>query len=163
VKRERALTLIIAYKLIKGGLWLVFAAVIAASMRFGLESELLGFAEQLRHSSRAWSLELARLIMGVANRHGLWTIVLALLADGTLTLVEGWALLRGHWWGPWLVVIASGSLLPFELVALARGLRASRVALFVVNLGIVLYLARKAVHERRERMARRERRELGAQ
>ena len=157
VRRERTLSLIIAYKLVKGGLWLVFAAAIAVSMRLGLEHQLLGFADQLRHHSQAWSLELARLIMRVASRHGLWTVIVALIADGTLTLVEGWALLRGRWWGPWLVVIATGALLPFELVALARGLRVSRATLFVVNAAIVVYLVRKALREHREREEQRER------
>jgi uncharacterized membrane protein (DUF2068 family) len=151
VPRERALTLIIAYKLIKGGLWFVFAAVIAVSTQLGLESHLLGFADQLRHHSQAWSLELAQLIVRVATRRGLWTVTLALVADGAVTLVEGWALLRGRWWGPWLVVVATGSLLPFEFVALARRPHVSRAALVVVNAAIVAYLARKALRERRER------------
>jgi uncharacterized membrane protein (DUF2068 family) len=150
-RRERALSLIIAYKFAKGTLWLVFAAVIVLSMQLGLEGRLLGFAEQLRHHSQAWSLELARLLVDVASRRGLWTVTLALVADAALTLVEGWALLRGHWWGPWLVVVASGSLLPFELVALARRPHASRVALVVVNVAIVAYLARKALRDRRAR------------
>jgi uncharacterized membrane protein (DUF2068 family) len=153
VRRERALSLIIAYKLTKGGLWLVFAITIALSMRLGLEGRLLWFADQLRHHSQAWSLDLARLLVRVASRRGLWIVTLALVADGTLTLIEGWALLRARWWGPWLVVVATGSLLPFEVAALARGLHPSRVALLAVNLAIVLYLTRKALRERREREA----------
>jgi uncharacterized membrane protein (DUF2068 family) len=151
VRRERALSLIIAYKLVKGTLWLVFAAVIVLSMQLGLENRLLGFAEQLRHHSQAWSLELARLIVRVASRRGLWTVTMALVADAALTLVEGWALLRGHWWGPWLVVIASGSLLPFELFVLIESPHLSRAVLVIVNVAIVVYLARKALRERHER------------
>lgn len=151
MQRERALSLIIAYKLVKGALWFVFAAVIALSMRLGLEHRLLWFADQLRHHSQAWALELARLIVRVASRRGLWTVMLALVGDGAVTLLEGWALLRGRWWGPWLVVVATGSLLPFELVVLARRPHVSRAVLLVVNVAIVAYLARKALHERHER------------
>jgi uncharacterized membrane protein (DUF2068 family) len=153
VRRDRALWLIITYKLVKGVLWLVFAAVIAGATRVGLEDRLLGFASQLRHHSRAWSLDLAQLIVHAASRRGLWTIIVALVADGAVSLLEGWALLHGRWWGPWLVVIATGSFLPLEVVALARHVNATRAVLLVGNLAIVLYLAHKAVHDRRVREA----------
>jgi uncharacterized membrane protein (DUF2068 family) len=151
VRRERGLVIIIAYKLVKGGLWLVFAVVTVVLMRMGLGDRLLNVAEHLRHHSRAWSLYVADLVVRAASRRGLWAIVVALLADGILSLVEGWALLHGHWWGPWLVVVATGGLLPFELVAIARRAHPVRVLLFLVNLVIVVYLARHALHEHRER------------
>jgi len=147
VRREKVLWLIIAYKLGKGGLWLVFAAMIVIAIRFGLEDRLLGLAAELRHHSRAWSLELARLVVRAATRRGLWTITVALIADGSFSLVEGWALLHGHWWGPWLVVVGTGSLLPFEFVALAHKPHPVRAALLVLNVVIVAYLARKALRE----------------
>jgi uncharacterized membrane protein (DUF2068 family) len=147
-RRERGVVVIIAYKFIKGGLWLVFAAVILSLMRVGLGDRLLWFADHLRHHSRAWSLELAELVVRAASRRGLMTVVVALFADGALSLLEGWALFHGHWWGPWLVVVATGSLLPFEIVAIARKAHAIRVILFFVNLVIVVYLARKALRDR---------------
>jgi uncharacterized membrane protein (DUF2068 family) len=155
VRRERGLTLIIGYKLIKGGLWLAFAVVLLVLMRIGLGDDLLGVAAHLRHHSGAWSLELADLLVRAATRRGLWTLFVALVADGTLTLVEAWALIRGHWWGPWLVVAATGSLLPFEVAALVRQPHVSRVVLFAVNLLIVWYLGRKALREHRERVSQR--------
>jgi uncharacterized membrane protein (DUF2068 family) len=149
VRREKLLWLIIGYKLGKGVLWLVFAAVIMLAMRFGLEDRLLGFASELRHHSRAWSLELARLIVRAASRRGLWTITVALIADGSFSIVEGWALLHGHWWGPWVVVVGTGSLLPFEVTALARHPNFVRAVLLVLNILIVAYLARKALRDGR--------------
>ena len=148
MQRERALSLIIAYKLGKGALWLVFAAIIVGGMRMGLGDRLLGLAMALRHHSQAWSLELADLVVRVATRRGLWTVVVALVADGAFSLLEGWALVHGHWWGPWLVVVGTGSLLPFEVVALVRRPHAVRFVLLAVNLAIVVYLARKALRER---------------
>jgi uncharacterized membrane protein (DUF2068 family) len=150
-RRERGLVLIIAYKLVKGGLWLVFAAATLVLMQMGLGDHMLGFAEHLRHHSRAWSLELADLVVRAASRRGLATIVVALLADGSVSLLEGWALWHGHWWGPWLVVVATGSLLPFEVVAIVRKAHPIRIVLLFVNLAIVVYLARKALRERVER------------
>jgi uncharacterized membrane protein (DUF2068 family) len=154
VRRERGLALIITYKLVKGGLWLIFAVTTLVLMRMGIGDDILGVAAHLRHHSNAWSLELADLLVHAATRRGLWTLVVALLADGTLTLVEGIALLRGYWWAPWLVVVATGSLLPFEVVSLVRKRRVSRLILLCVNLAIVLYLGRTALREHRERTAR---------
>ena len=151
VRREKVLWLIIVYKLGKGALWLAFAAAIMVAIHFGLEDRMLGLASELRHHARAWSLELARLLVRAASRRGLWTITVALIADGSFSLVEGWALLHGHWWGPWVVVVGTGSLLPFEVVALARHLNTVRAALLVLNVLIVVYLARKALREGRGR------------
>jgi len=148
VRRERGLVVIIAYKLTKGALWLIFAAVLVTTMRLGIGDRMLGFAAHLRHHSGAWSLDLANLVVRAASRKGLWTITVALVADGVLTLIEGWALLHGHWWGPWLVVVATGSLLPFEVFAFLRHPHAVRAAIFLTNLAIVAYLARKAMRDR---------------
>jgi uncharacterized membrane protein (DUF2068 family) len=51
--------------------------------------------------------------------------------------------------------VATGSLLPFEVVALVRHFHVSRVLLFVVNLLIVGYLGRKALREHQERVSQR--------
>jgi uncharacterized membrane protein (DUF2068 family) len=149
MKRERGLVVIIAYKLAKGCLWLVVAPTLAVLIQLGLGGELLGLANALRHHAHAWSLELAELVVQAASRRALWTVVVALLADGSVSILEGWALLHGHWWGPWLVVGATGSLLPFEVVAFARYPHGVRAALLAVNVAIVVYLARKALRERR--------------
>ncbi len=154
VKRERGLVLIIAYKLIKGVLWLVFACVLLVMMRMGLSAKLEWAADQLRHHSQAWAIELGELLTRASTPRGLETIVVALVADGALTLVEGWALIHGHWWGPWLVVVATGSLLPFEIVSLARHPHIGRTLILVVNVAIVVYLARSALREHRARAHR---------
>ncbi len=88
--------------------------------------------------------------MRAASQRGLWTITVALVADGTMSLVEGWALLHGAWWGPWVVVVATGSLLPFEVVLLARHPHIVRAVLLVLNLIIVAYLLRGALRERKK-------------
>ncbi len=153
MQRERGVVLIIAYKLVKAAVWFVLAAVIAVMTGMGLGADLLGLAGHLRHHAGAWSLDLADLVTRAATRRGLWTVVVALVADGLMSVLEGWALWHAHWWGPWLVVVSTGSLLPFEVVAFARHPHLVRACLFLLNLAIVVYLARKALRERRERRA----------
>ena len=71
----------------------------------------------------------------------------ALLLDGMLTACEGWALHRRFVWAPWLVVVATGSPMPFEVVELVRRPQALRLTVFVINLTIVCYLAGRATRE----------------
>jgi uncharacterized membrane protein (DUF2068 family) len=151
VQRERGVVLIIAYKLVKGSLWLVFAATILVMTHMGLGDKLVGFADHLRLHAHPWSLRLANLVVQASSRRALMTITVALLADGTLTLIEGWALLHGHWWGPWLVIAATGSLLPLEVYSLVRHPHAVRAIVLLVNVAIVAYLVRTALRERRVR------------
>lgn len=153
VQRERGLVLIIAYKLVKGGLWMTLAVVILVLMRMGIGDDVLAWSERLRHHSGAWSVHLADLLVQASSRRGLWTVVVALVADGTLTLVEGWALWRNHWWGPWLVVVATASLMPLEVQSIVHAVHFSRVVVLVVNGVIVWYLARKALRDHRARKA----------
>lgn len=161
MRRERGLVLIIVYKLGKGILWFVFAAVLLATMRMGLGDRMLGLAAHLRRHSGAWSLELADLVVRAASRRGLWTITVALVADGAVSLLEGWSLVHGSWWGPWLVVVATGSFLPFEVVALFRHPHGVRAAILLANAAIVVYLVREAMKERRlKRPARLDRRSV---
>src|SRR5580658_2222510 len=119
-RREGGLVLIIGYKLVKGALWLAFAVVLLVLMRFGLDARVLGLADHLRHHAGAWSVELGKLVAHAASRRGLFVIVVALIADGAASLVEGWALVHGRWWGPWLVVVTTASLLPFEVLAFVK-------------------------------------------
>jgi len=133
--------LIILYKLVKGGLEAAGAAVLAAGPSLGLDEVLLRAALALHHhATRAWAVHLSQSLPALVTPNHLRLAALALLLDGALTLVEGWGLRRGHWWGPWLVVVASGALLPFEVVYLVRRLRPGRLILLLVNALIVGYL-----------------------
>jgi uncharacterized membrane protein (DUF2068 family) len=68
-----------------------------------------------------------------------------------VTLGEGWALHREFTWVPWIVVVTTGSLIPFELFELARRPRAGRVVIVAANAMIVAYLAARAARDRRAR------------
>jgi uncharacterized membrane protein (DUF2068 family) len=152
-RRKRGLVLIIGYKLVKGVLWLAFAVALLVLMRFGLDARVLGLADHLRHHAGAWSVALGKLVAHAASRRGLFVIIVALIADGVASLVEGWALVHGRWWGPWLVVVTTASLLPFEVMAFVRHRHAARAAVFFANAAIVWYLARTELREHRERLA----------
>ena len=68
-----------------------------------------------------------------------------------LHTVEGIGLILGYHWAEYLVIVATGSLIPFEIYEIARKFTLVRVALFIVNIAIVIYLIIILRKDRRER------------
>jgi uncharacterized membrane protein (DUF2068 family) len=144
---------IVLYKSVKSGVQLALVVLAVALWPFGLPALLRQFALDLQqHATRVWAMSLATWLERGATDRGIELSLIAIAGDGTLTGIEAWALRRGRWWGPWLVVLATGSLLPFEVFELVRAPRWPRAVLLVANLAIVAYLAR---HAWRERLGRR--------
>ena len=145
------LRLVILYKSVKGALELAASALLALGIAFGLAEYLQDVIDRVHsHLTRAWSILLAEKVFVFATRHHLVLAAIALALDGSLTTFEGWGLHKRRWWAPWLVVIASGTLLPFEIRELMRGVKITRVLVLVVNLAIVVYLARRIAREHAE-------------
>jgi len=145
-----ALRAIVLYKSLKASLELGAALLLGALWPLGLPEKLETVAVWLRHHiTHGWANELAAWLVDGAARRRLALSLVALGLDGALTAVEAWSLRAGHWWGPWLVVAATTSLLPFEIYEFARVPRPSRAVLIAVNLLVAAYLARRAWAERR--------------
>jgi uncharacterized membrane protein (DUF2068 family) len=68
-----------------------------------------------------------------------------------LHTIEGTGLILGYNWAEYLVIVATGSLIPFEVYEIARRFTPVRVTLFVVNVAIVVYLIFNLRRDRRER------------
>jgi uncharacterized membrane protein (DUF2068 family) len=151
---ELGLRLIIIYKLAKAAGEFLLALALVVVLLGGKADTVREFALALSgHVTGAWSVRLTDLLVGAAISHYVELTILALLLDGGLTLFEGWALFHAFTWAPWLVVIATGSLLPLEMFELARRLRAGRLLILLVNLTIVNYLGVRAAREVRARRA----------
>lgn len=146
------LALIVVYKMVKGGLSLLASVILLASLAFGYASHLHDVASRLKeHATHAWALQLADLLLSASEGSHLALVALALFFDGALTTAEGIGLRQGWWWAPWMVVVATGSLIPFEIAALFRAVHVGRVLIFAINAAIVVYLARRAWREHRAR------------
>jgi uncharacterized membrane protein (DUF2068 family) len=154
--RASGVRAILIYKAIKASAQISLALLLVVAWPLGLTERLQEVTTWLRdHATHGWAIRAAAglaewLTAGDGKRRLEFTIV-ALGLDGMLTGIEAWALYRARWWGPWLVVAATGSLLPFEIYELFRRPQISRVVIFVINLAILVYLARRAWGERRER------------
>jgi len=149
---DARLRLIVAYKLAKAGGQLLLAAFLLVVLVAGNGEWGLDLAAALRrHVTGAWSLRLTELLAAAATPHAVELTICALLLDGLLTLCEGWALYRRFTWAPWLVVITTGSLLPFEVFELARRRQIGRLLIFLINVSVVWYLATRAAQIHRFR------------
>ncbi len=146
---DRGVRAIILYKTVKGVAELLGAGDLGSSCSSSTRPRgCTTTATAIRHHVTAgWAVKLADLIMAGTSHHAIVITVVALTATGLLTGVEAWALQRNHWWGPWLVVAASGVLLPVELLELVRKPRVGHVVILLLNVAMVVYLARKALHE----------------
>ena len=147
-KAEPGLRLIIGYKLVKGSAVLALAAATLVVMLAGEAARVHDLAQALRHHVvGAWSIWLSQLMADATTQGHLKLVLAALTMDGSVTLVEGWALHRRWVWGGWLVVIATSAFLPFEVAALMHQVHLGRALVLVINVAVVAYLARRSALE----------------
>jgi len=66
-----------------------------------------------------------------------------------LRLAEAFGLWHGRAWAEWLAVASGAIYVPFELYELARGVTPLRIAMLLVNLGVVAYMAFTLRRDRR--------------
>jgi len=139
---------IIVYKLGRACVQGLAAVLLLLGARDGLAAALARVAQRIAdHAVHASVAALAHRILAALPH--LQLLGAALAADAGLAALEGWALARGHRWGEWLVVVTTGSLLPWEAWELIRRPSLVRLLLLVVNLAVVLYLALRIVRRRR--------------
>lgn len=155
-RRPAALEAIILYKLIKAALEALSGVAAIVLLAHGAEAFAASLAEiLLEHFAGAWALKAATALVVAATPGRVKIVAGAAFADAVLTAIEGLALQAGRWWAPWLVVIATATLLPWEVWEIVRHARWGRVALLVVNLAVVAYLVRHALrHHRAHKLAR---------
>lgn len=136
--REPALKLIIAYKLVRSLAALLAGVTFLALVPTQFDVSLREVASRLN----LLTAEVAELLRWAAEPRHLAAVGVLLTVDGLITFVEGWALWRGWPWAAWLVVIASGLLLPFEVAALVDQVTVLRVSALAINGAIVTWLLR---------------------
>jgi uncharacterized membrane protein (DUF2068 family) len=147
--KDRGLRVIITYKALRAAGALALSVVCAIASIGRVNEPLSAFLARIHtHATTAWSLRFADLIVTASSPRHLRILIVALAVDSALTALEAWSLHRRWWWGPWLVVGATTSLLPFEVVGLVRHRALGRVALLGANVLVAAYLARGALRRR---------------
>lgn len=111
----------------------------------GLRGALGGLAERAVGAAIQW---LSGATPGRLEVTGVVALLYALIV-GT----EGVGLWLGKSWAEWFSVLVTASLIPLEVLEIVRQVTLLRVAVFVVNVAVVVYLARRVVRERRAHQA----------
>ena len=151
MKRDVGVSAIIAYKLIKAVLEAALGCVAVWILIRGVEAGAATLAEiLLEHVARNWALAAATIIVRSGTPGHVKFIAIIAFGDAALSAVEGLSHRAGRWWAPWLVVVATGALLPWEIWELIERPTWIRGALFVINLAVVAYLLREVAREHRE-------------
>ena len=134
MKRPLGLEAIIDYKLTKAVVELILGLLLVIGLVRGAEAMSATFAQViLDHASGAWALRVATIIVLTGTSGHVKIAAAVAIADSVLSAVEGLALRAGRWWAPWLVVIATGSLIPVEIWEIIRKPKPVRGAILIIN------------------------------
>jgi uncharacterized membrane protein (DUF2068 family) len=147
---DSAVRAIVLYKMVRGGLSVLASAVLAGFVASGGGHKLRDLARMLHeHWTTGVAGHLAELLLHAVDGRHAWVAVLGLFVDGGVTLLEGFALQRGHRWGYWLVVGVAAVFVPFELVAWVHEPTLGRALILLGNVLIAAYLAWRVLREQR--------------
>jgi uncharacterized membrane protein (DUF2068 family) len=143
-ENDLGLRLLVLYKIAHGVIVLALGIAVAVATSTGADARFRDWAMSLReHVSRAWTIYLLDTLIRATSAHNFMLVAAVMMVDGLFTFFEGWALHRRFHWAPWLVIIATSALLPFELFEIVERPRVTRVVLLAVNILVVLYLVRR--------------------
>jgi uncharacterized membrane protein (DUF2068 family) len=146
---------IIAFKVVKAVSLFALGAALLRSRHMPPDALLLEVARTLHVplSSRILQRAMAAAVSLRPRRELL--LAFAAFAYGLLFTVEGIGLSRRAPWARWLTLVATTGLIPVELYEIARRPTLPRVLVLLVNLGVLVYLARrKELFEEREHCSR---------
>jgi uncharacterized membrane protein (DUF2068 family) len=145
-ERDRVLLAIAAFKFVKAALF-----VVAALAAFGLLSARLGaLADRLIATlaatyDNALTRRVVALLTRIAalDRPRLEIVGGLALCYAGLFVTEGIGLWRGRRWAEYLTVVATASLVPFEVYEVARRVTLPRIAALVINVVVLIYLVQQ--------------------
>jgi len=126
----------------------LYAATVAFLLRHGINPE--------RHYTRLFIESVAK-----ATNHGVGEIAVLGFAYALIRLAEGYGLWQGKHWAEWLAVISAGLYLPLEFRHYVHHTTFLNAGLIVLNVLLVLYLARLLNRQRAERRAAAHRNAVG--
>lgn len=149
---HRILRAIACYKLAKATALLLVAAGALEAAREGVLAQLIEWLRHLPLAEGHFGIRQAvALLLDVTPRDVELVGVIAVLY-ACLFAVEGYGLWRERHWAEYLTVIATASLIPFELWALIDKATLLRAAALLVNGAIVILLVVLVSRQRRARL-----------
>ena len=139
--RTTVLRLIGAFKLFKA---ILLAAAAVAAMRLlhrDIGEVIMRWALRLHFSPGNRHLQ-SLLAQFYSSPRELKLLPIVLSAYSAVFFVEGIGLILLQYWAEWVTVLTTAGLMPIELLEIYRRFTSLRLAIFAINLAIVVYLLR---------------------
>ncbi|HVW19989.1 MAG TPA: DUF2127 domain-containing protein [Opitutaceae bacterium] len=139
---NKGLRLIAVLEGVKGLMGLLLAVGAAILSQRDLEDVARATVEALRLDPAAHYTSRFIQEASLINAKDMWWVALGALAYSAFRFGEGYGLWRERTWAEWLAVVSGSMYIPLEIVSLTRKPSWLKVIVLLVNLLIVLYVAR---------------------
>jgi uncharacterized membrane protein (DUF2068 family) len=139
---SRGLWLIAVFKLLKGLALLAIGIGALKLLHKDVASEVERWVNYLRVDPQNYYIHKLLAKVGLLNDRKLKELSVGTFFYSALLLTEGVGLAFKQRWAEYFTIITTASLLPLEVFEIARRVSFARIALFLVNIVIVVYLVR---------------------
>ena len=139
-RHDRFMQAIALFKFVKAILFVLAAMGAFGLMQHGVAEQARDWGSALAFTSGQQLVRKAITFLTGLSRTKIGALGLVALFYAALFATEGIGLWRERRWAEYLTVIATGSLIPFEIWEIAHRPTPLRFATFVVNVVVVIYL-----------------------
>ena len=137
---SRGLWLIAAFKLFKGFALLAVAIGVLKLLHKDVASEVERWINFLRVDPHNHHIDKLLAKLGLLDDRKLKELSVGTFFYSALLLTEGVGLALKKRWAEYFTIISTALLLPLEVLEIARRVNFARIALFLVNIAVVVYL-----------------------
>lgn len=137
---DRFMQAIAVFKFLKAILFILAALGAFGLMQHGVAEQAREWGSDLAFTSGQRLVPKAIAFVTGLSRSKIAALGLVALFYAALFVTEGVGLWRERRWAEYLTVIATGSLIPFEIWEIAHGPTPIRFATFAINVAVVIYL-----------------------
>lgn len=141
-KKEAALKLIILYKTLWGITEIFLTVSFYSFLGRNMDDPFTVLAATLGLNPENWFIGPLLEQAGSIDNSLLYAFTVLLCILGIFNLIEAWGLHKRYRWAEWLTVIATSVFIPYELYHVALMFGAFKLAVLVINVLIVYYLAK---------------------
>ncbi|HBG47041.1 MAG TPA: hypothetical protein DDW94_08640 [Deltaproteobacteria bacterium] len=154
-KGEKFLKFIIAYKGLIGLFELALSISLLNHLGDSVEDTFTSLAVSMNLDTDHQIISSAIKKAGVLGNGMFIWITAGIFAFGVMNIIEAAGLHFRQRWAEWLTVVATGLFIPFELYEVIEKVTVLRVAILLLNIAIVYYLAKHKELFKRKAMAHR--------
>lgn len=150
---ERGVRVVAAFEAGKGLLVLIAGFGLLEAVHRGAQSVAEAFVERMHlNPANDYPRIFLQLAENISDERLRWLAGLAALYT-SVRFAEAYGLWFGRRWAEWFAALSGGVYIPIEIYELALGVTWVKLTAFVVNVGIVAYMAYTLAQSRRNHLA----------